>query len=152
MVAVIFREANINDIKQIQKVRYSVRENVLSNPGLVTDEDCVEFLTERGKGWVCEIEKNIVGFAIADLKENNIWALFVQPEFENIGIGKKLHTTMLNWYFNQTKTNVWLGTAPNTRAERFYRMHGWKEVGTHGKGEIKFEMSLDNWKKIGIGH
>ena len=49
MVAVIFREANINDIKQIQKVRHSVRENVLSNPGLVTDEDCVEFLTERGK-------------------------------------------------------------------------------------------------------
>jgi hypothetical protein len=46
----IFREANINDIKQIQRVRHSVKENVLSNASLVTDEDCKEFLTERGKG------------------------------------------------------------------------------------------------------
>ena len=148
----IFREANINDIKHIQRVRHSVKENVLSNPELVTDEDCEEFLTRRGKGWVCEIENSIVGFAVADLKGNNIWALFVQPEFEKRGIGKKLHTATLNWYFNQTKTNVWLGTAPNTRAETFYRMHGWKEVGMHGKGEIKFEMNFKDWKKIAIEH
>jgi hypothetical protein len=24
-------------------------------------------------------------------------------------------------------------------------MNGWKEVGVHGKGEIKFEMSFENW-------
>ena len=146
----IFREANINDIKQIQRVRHSVKENVLSNPALVTDEDCEEFLTKRGKGWVCEIENNIIGFAIADLKENNIWALFVQPEFEKKGIGKKLHAIMLNWYFQQTKEKVWLGTAPNTRAATFYKMLGWKEVGTHGKGEIKFEMNFNEWKKLRI--
>ena len=144
----IFSEANINDIKQIQRVRHSVKENILSNPALVTDEDCEEFLTKRGKGWVCEIENNIIGFAIADLKENNIWALFVQPEFEKKGIGKKLHAIMLNWYFTQTKKDVWLGTAPNTRAATFYRLHGWKEVGIHGKGETKFEMGFDEWKKI----
>lgn len=86
----IFREANINDIKQIQIVRNSVHENVLSNPALITDEDCKQYITDRGKGWVCEIEDNIVGFAIADLKEKNIWALFVQPEFEKKGIGEKI--------------------------------------------------------------
>jgi len=53
---------------------------------------------------------------------------------------------MINWYFEQTKTNVWLGTAPNTRAEMFYRKAGWTEIGIHGKGEIKFEMSYENWK------
>jgi GNAT superfamily N-acetyltransferase len=144
----ILREANINDIQQIQKVRHSVKENVLSNPALVTDEDCKEFLIKRGKGWVCEIENKIAGFAIADLKENNIWALFVQPEFEKKGIAKKLHETMLNWYFEQTKENVWLGTAPNTRAATFYKMLGWKEIGIHGKGEIKFEMSFGNWVNL----
>jgi len=64
----IIREAKIEDIKQIQIVRNSVTENTLSNPNLVTDEDCKEFITVRGKGWVCEIDKEIVGFAIADLK------------------------------------------------------------------------------------
>ena len=98
----------------------------------------------RGKGWVCEIENQIVGFAIADLRDNNIWALFLQPEFENSGIGRQLHDIMLDWYFDQTKNNVWLGTSPKTRAETFYRKSGWKEIGTHGKGEIKFEMSFDN--------
>ncbi len=142
----IFREATINDIKQMQVVRNLVKENVLSDPSVVTDEDCKEYITQRGKGWVCEIDNKIIGFSIADLKDKNIWALFVHPEFEKKGIGKKLHDVMLNWYFGQTKETVWLGTAPNTRAEKFYRKARWKEVGTHGKGEIKFEMSYNDWK------
>ena len=144
----IFREATIHDIPQIQIVRHMVKENVLSNPALVTDQDCEEYLTVRGKGWVCEIGDTIVGFSIADLKDNNIWALFLRPEYEGRGIGKKLHAMMLQWYFSQTQKTVWLGTAPNTRAEKFYRKAGWKEVGTHGKGEIKFEMSYHTWKLL----
>ncbi|UOE37054.1 GNAT family N-acetyltransferase [Chryseobacterium oryzae] len=143
----IIREAKIEDIKQIQIVRNAVKENALSNPNLVTDKDCEEFISERGKGWVCEIENNIVGFSIVDLKENNIWALFVHPDYEKKGIGRLLHNIMLDWYFNQTKKNVWLGTAPNTRAEIFYRKSGWKEIGTHGNGEIKFEMTEEYWAK-----
>lgn len=142
----MIREAQLEDIPQIQKVRNSVKENTLSDPNLVTDKDCEEFLFERGKGWVYEIDYQIVGFSIVDLKEKNIWALFLDPGFEKQGIGRKLHDTMLDWYFEQTKETVWLGTAPKTRAENFYRKSGWKETGTHGKGEIKFEMTYNNWK------
>lgn len=141
----IIREAKIDDIKQIQIVRNSVTENMLSNPNLVTDEDCEEFISIRGKGWVCEINNQIVGFAIADLQENNIWALFLDPKFEKKGIGQQLHRIMLEWYFTQTKDTVWLGTAFNTRAEQFYRKAGWIEVGTNGPKEIKFEMTYLDW-------
>lgn len=141
----IIRTAKIEDIQQIQLVRNSVKENTLSDPNLVTDQDCEDFITQRGKGWVCEIEGKIVGFAIVDLLENNIWALFLDPEFENRGIGRKLHDKMLNWYFEQTNEKVWLGTSPKTRAEKFYRESGWKEIGMYGK-EIKFEMTFDNWQ------
>ena len=143
----VFREAKRSDIQQMQRVRNSVKENSLSNPNLVTDEDCELFITQRGKGWVCEIDSAIIGFAIVDLMDKNIWALFLQPEFEKQGIGRKLHTIMLDWYFTQTKENIWLGTAPNTRAEQFYRKAGWIEIGTHGKEEIKFEMTYENWRK-----
>ena len=143
----IIREAVIADIRQIQMVRNSVTENTLSNPNLVTDNDCEEYLTIRGKGWVCEIENKVVGFSIVDVKDNNIWALFLRPEFERKGLGKKLHDVMLDWFFSQTKENVWLGTSPNTRAELFYRKLGWKEIGTHGKGELKFEMSYHVWSQ-----
>jgi GNAT superfamily N-acetyltransferase len=143
-----FREATTEDIPQIQIVRNSVRENQLSDPALVTDKDCEEFLMIRGKGWVCEMDDKIAGFSIADLKENNIWALFVHPQYENKGIGKKLHELMLDWYFSQTEKTVWLGTAPGTRAEEFYKRKGWKVIGTRGKGETKFEMSLSDWMKL----
>jgi len=143
----IYREANIADIWQIQIVRNAVKENMLSDPALVPDKDVEEFITKRGKGWVCEIENVIAGFAIVDLVENNIWALFIHPDFEAKGIGKQLHRIMMDWYFVQTQEDIWLGTAPNSRAEIFYRMQGWKEIGVHGKGEIKFEMSFKDWVK-----
>ncbi len=141
----IFREAIPEDIFEIQVVRNLVKENTLSAPALVTDNDVMEFITERGKGWVCEIENNIVGFSIADVKENNIWALFVHPDHDKKGIGKTLHTLMLDWYFTQTEQTVWLGTSPHTRAETFYRKQGWTETGLQGKGEIKFEMTKQQW-------
>jgi GNAT superfamily N-acetyltransferase len=143
----IIREAKSEDIEQIQVVRNSVKENMLSNPDLVTDEDCEEFINQRGKGWVCEIDGKIAGFSIVDLKENNVWALFLLPEHESKGIGRKLHDVMLNWYFTQTQNDLWLGTAPGTRAEQFYHKAGWRETAMHGK-ETKFEMSYEDWKDI----
>ena len=145
----MIREAVISDINQIQIVKNSVKENILSDPTKVTDEDCRLFIEERGKGWVFEIENKIVGFSIVDLQDNNVWALFIHPDFEQQGIGRKLHNIMLDWYFEQTDENIWLGTTPKTRAEIFYRKTGWKEIGTHGDNEIKFEMTKSFWiKKI----
>jgi len=63
-----------------------------------------------------------------------------------MGIGKQLHQVMLNWYFSQTRKTVWLSTAPKSRAERFYKIAGWKVAGIHGKGETKFEMSFNDWE------
>ena len=141
----IFREAKVEDIPQIQIVRNSVKENTLSNPALVTDLDCEIHMTQKGKGWVCEFQNKIIGFAIVDLTESNIWALFILPEFESQGVGKILHNLMLDWYFSNTNKTVWLGTAFNTRAEKFYKHQGWIEVGTHGSKEIKFEMTKEIW-------
>lgn len=146
-IKMILREAKIEDITEILIVRNSVTENKLSNPDAVTNEDCVAYLSERGKGWVCECDDKIVGFSIVDLKENNVWALFIRPEYEKLGIGKQLHDILLHWYFRQDKESIWLGTSPNTRAEGFYRKMGWTENGKHSKNEIKFEMTNKEWNE-----
>jgi len=143
------REATVADIPQIQIVRNSVRENTLSDPGLVTDADCADYLTRRGKGWVWEADGRIVGFSIVDLVDCNVWALFLRPEYERQGIGRQLHDRMLDWYFSQTQDTLWLSTSPGTRAEQFYRKAGWKEIGLYGKGEIKFEMAREAWMSAG---
>lgn len=136
----IYREATLDDIAQIQAVRYSVRENVLSNHALVTDAHYADYLTRRGRGWVCDYASQIVGFAIVDLQDRNVWALFLRPEWEGCGIGRHLLDKMLDWYFGQTKATLWLSTAPGTRAEGFYRRLGWNEAGLTDSGEVRFEM------------
>jgi len=141
-----FREAILSDLETIMDVRFSVKENVLSNPDLVTIADCEDFIFRRGKGWVCVVDEKVVGFSIVDLVENNIWALFVRPEFAQKGIGKQLHNLMLDWYFTQTQETVWLGTDPGTRAETFYRKSGWQHVGMYGN-EYKFEMTYSDWNQ-----
>lgn len=146
-MAFSIREATAGDIGQLQRIRRMVRENVLSNPDLVTDEVCRTYITQRGKGWVAEAGDKILGFAIADLKDSNIWALFVHPDHEKKGIGKALHDTMLEWYFNSGKSRVWLSTGPGTRAEGFYVKQHWQRMGVLASGEIKFELTLDNWRK-----
>lgn len=140
-----FRQAIPEDIPQIQIVRNSVKENQLSNPNLIPDDLVEEFITKRGKGFVCEIDKKIVGFSIVDFVENNVWALFLLPEFEGKGIGKKIHQLMLDEYFSKTKETIWLSTEANSRAETFYKKQGWKNAGFHGN-EVKFEMSFEDWK------
>ena len=142
------REGTTNDIPGIQVVRNAVKENRLSNPNLVSDKDCYEFINIRGKCWVCIHSNIVVGFSIVDLKENNVWALFLLPEFEGRGIGRQLHDILLNWYFKQQDHTIWLSTAKGTRAERFYKTAGWREVGDYRDTEIKFEMTHECWERI----
>ncbi len=141
----ILRQALVSDIKQMHEVRMAVRENVLPDPLLISEKEYEEFLTVHGKGWLCEADDQVVGFAIVDMAKNNIWALFVTPGYKGRGIGKQLHQEMLNWYFDQTKQKVWLGTSPGTRAETFYKNAGWKEAGKHKNGEIHFELTFEDW-------
>ncbi len=141
-----FREAQADDIRQMQIVRNAVRQNRLSDPSKVTDLDVLNHIADKGKGWLCLWQEKVVGFAIANLMDNNIWALFVHPDFEGKGIGRHLHDSMMNWYFSQTKTRVWLSTDANTRAERFYRKLGWEQSGNLTNGELRFELNHENWK------
>lgn len=141
----LVREAQVTDISMMSEIRLAVKENVLSTPGLVTYDDYVEFLTRRGKGWVAEIAGRIVGFAIVDLQDDNIWALFVHPNFDRQGVGRALHDTMLNWYFSQKNEPLWLGTEPGTRAEVFYRKAGWQDMGVSANGEVKFAIGAGEW-------
>lgn len=135
----LLRPATLPDIPQMHVIRMAVKENILSDPALITPQDYAAYLEKRGAGWVVEIEHQIVGFAIVDFQENNVWALFVDPNFEKRGVGRMLHGQLISAYFARTNQPLWLGTEPNSRAESFYRKAGWKEVGKHGSDEIKFE-------------
>jgi GNAT superfamily N-acetyltransferase len=134
------REAVITDIPAMHRIRMAVKENVLSNPHAVQEADYIPYLSETGAAWVCENSDQILGFAILDIEAGEVWALFVDPDFEGKGIGSGLHDTMLSAYFQQGYAELILGTEPGTRAEAFYRHKGWDQTGQKSNGEIIFKM------------
>lgn len=135
------RIAVIADIDSMHRVRLAVLENRLRDLSRVTPDDYRRMLESDGRGWVYELDGNIVGFAVADRIRRNIWALFVAPEHEGRGIGRPLHDAMVDWLFRTAPGNIWLTTEPNTRAERFYSAAGWRRIGMDGNGEVRFELT-----------
>ena len=136
-----FREALLEDIPAICDVRSSVRENRLADPASVTPEMCAEYLTATGKGWVCEINGEVVGFSVACLRDSSIWALFVRPEFEGRNIGQTLLRSAVEWLFSMGSQTIVLSTDPGTRADRFYTEPGWIGGGSKANGEVTFHLS-----------
>ena len=141
------RHATEADIPGMHRIRTSVRENRLADPSLVQPGDYRAMLAEHGRGWVAESEGRIIGFAVADLARRNVWALFVDPASEGRGAGRRLHDAMMDWMFAAGAEEVWLGTDPGTRAERFYRTAGWRYAGAQENGEARYEMSREEWSR-----
>ena len=126
------------DVPEIQRVRHSVRENRLTST-TISDEDVVEAIERSGRGWVMEVDRRLVGFAVGNAETGNIWALFLEPEHERCGHGRRLHDEMVAWLWSRGLQRLWLTTAPGTRAERFYERAGWKNGGKTPSGELLFE-------------
>ncbi|MEZ5465570.1 MAG: GNAT family N-acetyltransferase [Lysobacteraceae bacterium] len=131
------RKACIDDIPAMHRVRVAVRENRLSSPDRITPTDYEQALAD-GSGWVAESDDGIVGFAFGN-RDGNVWALFVDPDHEGQGHGSALHDVLINWLEANASRPIWLSTESGTRAERFYRQHGWNDAGVLDSGERRFE-------------
>ena len=122
----LLRQATSADIPGMSRIRLSVTENVLSDPGRITAAMYEDFLEKSGRGWVAESAGEIVAFCYADKVNASIWALFVSPGHEGRGLGKSLLEQAVNWLFELGHDRVHLSTGANTRADRFYAAQGWQ--------------------------
>jgi GNAT superfamily N-acetyltransferase len=109
---------------------------------MVTDADYTNYILGRGRGRVCEVNGKVLGFAIVDILDKNVWGLFVDPSVEKNGIGKRLHNMMLACYISCCDNTLFLSVEPGTKAEIFYLQAGWVNAGPKKSGEKSF-----GWKK-----
>jgi len=135
----VLRQAHRDDIAGMHRVRLAVRENRLVS-AVISEADYLREIEATGRGWVIEVEGTVLAFAIGNSTTGNIWALFVDPDHEGQGYGKRLHDEMVRWLWSQDLERLWLTTSPSTRAERFYESAGWRNVGLTAGGEIRFEL------------
>jgi hypothetical protein len=75
----------------MRRIRMSVREHRLGEPGRIRPHPYRAMLPKGGRGWVAETGGGVVGFAVADLRRTHVRALFVDPRAEGGGTGRRLH-------------------------------------------------------------
>ncbi len=120
-------------------IRNGVRENALIST-VIDAEDYRQAMFRDGRAWVCEADGAVVGFSCGRTVQGDVWALFVDRGYEGRGIGSGLMDRVEAWMFDQGVTEIWLVTAPGTRAERLYQRRGWHALGLQPSGEMKFRL------------
>lgn len=128
---ILIRPARAADITTIFSIRISVKENILSLEQLtdmgITPDVILEMLALPDCIWVADIDGITAGFAIADMEEGSLFALFVLPEYEGLGLGKQLMDHAEAALFQQ-HSEIWLETDSQSRAAVFYQRRGWDAV------------------------
>jgi GNAT superfamily N-acetyltransferase len=124
------RAIESQDLSEIIRVRGATRENPFSREALqqigVTEESIAEWLGTTHRGWLCEDDGRIVGFAIGDGSTGELWVIAVLPGSEGLGIGSQLLAAVEDWLASLGWQEFWLWASsdPGTRAFPFYLNHG----------------------------
>jgi GNAT superfamily N-acetyltransferase len=131
-----FRQASVHDIPAMSRIRLSVNENRLRDPTRITPQMYADFLEKDGRGWVAQVDGEIVAFSYANRIDGSIWALFVDPRFEGQGLGKQLLSLATDWLFSLGFRRVTLSTGAGTRAAQFYTRLGWQLVSSSASDSV----------------
>jgi GNAT superfamily N-acetyltransferase len=135
------RQATARDIVTMHRLRRRVRENRLSTTTKINEHSYLRFIA-ASSAWVAEENGQLVGFAAIDLAAATVWALFVDPAAQGLGVGRALHNRMLAWAKARGAQRLRLGTQEGSRAVQFYKGSGWIQVGLTRDGEVLFERRL----------
>lgn len=126
----------VADIPEVFVIRVSTSENSVTMEELedeyeLTPDTLAAAMQASAKGWICEVDGRIVGFAMGDSASGEMTVIAVLPKFERRGIGRKLLGKVRDWLFDSGHREIWLLTTPDPsfRAYGFYLSQGWIATG-----------------------
>ena len=138
------RPATDADVEALFAIRTSVTENHMSRAGLarigVTPSSVARMLRTNSAAWLAEANGEPVAFSMANAAEETVFAMFVRPGYEGLGLGRALMSCAEEWLFERGAPEIWLTTGgdPALRAHGFYRHLGWEEAGRTQDGQTKY--------------
>lgn len=122
------RPANPADVPALFHIRTSVRENHLSREQLIslgiTEASIAKMISSAPCAWVAFVDDQVVAFSMVDIVEASLFAAFVLPSYEGMGLGAQLVHAAEEELFRHHR-DIWLETAAESRAAGFYRRLGW---------------------------
>lgn len=146
-MTVTVRQAVEADVETLFDIRTSVRENLQNREELaqlgVTPESVAELLRGNGRAWLALVNGEPAGFSLANADEGTVFAMFIRPEHEGKGLGRRLMAEAEGWLFSRGWPEIWLltGVDPSLRAHGFYRRLGWRLSGPHADQQVRYVKS-----------
>ncbi|OLU23651.1 GNAT family N-acetyltransferase [Pseudomonas sp. PA15(2017)] len=142
------RPASVADIDSLFDIRTSVTDNHLSREQLdelgITAEALQQAIEAAPCGWVAELGGVPVGFAMVDFDAGELFALFVRPQHEGKGLGKRLLEAAEQALFARHAL-IYLITDGDEaiRANGFYSRQGWLQVSEVDDRDVRYEKRRD---------
>lgn len=141
-IATLIRPATPDDLEDIFAIRTAVKENHLSREQMaemgITPDVILTLLTAETCIWIAQRERRAVGFSMVDFDDGCLFALFVHPQYEGLGIGSRLIQTAEAALFEHHAT-LWLETDSQSRAAAFYQRHGWQAVQPLSGNDMRYQ-------------
>jgi len=137
-----YRAMTVDDVPAVLELRFSTVENAITLEELeadygITPATIAASMESDSRGWLCEDDSTVVGFAMGDRTNGEVQVVAVRPGHEGRGIGRALLTRVTDWLFAAGHHEIWLGASPDpeVRATGFYRRLGWRRTGIMKGGD-----------------
>ncbi len=143
------RRAMIADIPTLFAIRTAIRENHMTMAELasagVTPETVADLArSENARTLLGLCDTQPSAFAIARADPGDLFALFVLPGWEGLGLGSLLLAAAEDWLSSHGVHEAWLpiGGDPALRASRFYSSRGWQAEEHEANWQVRFTKCL----------
>nr|WP_250212306.1 GNAT family N-acetyltransferase [Pseudomonas fluorescens] len=142
----LIRVATPDDIDTLFAIRTSVVQNHLSREQMtalgITPQVLADSIREAPCVWIAEVEGRPVAFSMVDRAAGEVFAMFVQPGYEGLGLGRRLMAVAEAALFEQHE-RLFLITdgRDEIRANGFYQRLGWSMVARVEGDDVRYEKS-----------
>lgn len=142
----LIRTATQDDVDTLFAIRTSVVQNHLSVEQMadlgITPQVLADSIRAAPCVWIAEVDGQPAGFSMVDLAEGEVFAMFVLPTHENLGLGRQLLAEAEAALFEHHE-RLFLITdgRDGIRANGFYQRLGWAVVGQVEGGDVRYEKS-----------
>ncbi len=148
----IIEKAKIEDLPEIlelQKLAFLSEAKLYNDFNIEPLQQTLQGITDEFKNKIIikAVENNkIIGSARANLDNNSCWInkVIVHPDFQNMGIGKKLMTEIEKYFKDADKYILYTGYK-SIRNIKFYEKQGYKKIKT---GQFVDNVHLVHMEKI----